>query len=208
MTEPIFRGVAAALVTLFDQSGELDAASTAKLAAELVGAGLAGVVVAGSTGEASALDRAERRSLVEAVRGALPDGVAVIAGTGAASRRQAAALTADAIGSGADGVLVLSPPGSAGLAAYYEAVAEAAGGWPVLAYHYPVVSSPGITVDELVTLPVDGAKDSSGEAERLLDTLTRWDKPLYTGSAAMLSAAGPLGCAGAILALANAEPEL
>jgi hypothetical protein len=31
---------------------------------------------------------------------------------------------------------------------------------------------------------------------------------LYTGSSALLSFAGPLGCEGAILALANAEPEL
>ena len=33
-------------------------------------------------------------------------------------------------------------------------------------------------------------------------------KPLYVGSSALLALAGPLGCSGAILALANAEPEL
>ena len=30
---------------------------------------------------------------------------------------------------------------------------------------------------------------------------------MYTGSSALLSFAGPLGCAGAILSLANVEPE-
>jgi 4-hydroxy-tetrahydrodipicolinate synthase len=59
----------------------------------------------------------------------------------------------------------------------------------------------------LADLPVDGAKDSSGDAQRLLETLTTWDRPLYTGSSALLALAGPAGCAGAILSLANADPE-
>jgi len=55
---------------------------------------------------------------------------------------------------------------------------------------------------------VVGAKDSSGDPERLLQTLSTWDGHLYPGSSALLSFAGPLGCPGAILALANAEPAL
>ena len=43
---------------------------------------------------------------------------------------------------------------------------------------------------------------------RLLATLDRWDGWLYTGSAPLTMSAGLLGCTGAILALANAEPEL
>ena len=54
---------------------------------------------------------------------------------------------------------------------------------------------------------MDGLKDSSGDPDRLLETLDVWDRPLYVGSSALLALAGPLGCAGAILALANAEPE-
>jgi len=56
-------------------------------------------------------------------------------------------------------------------------------------------------------LPVQGCKDSSGDADRLLETVDVWGGPLYIGSSSLLSLAGPLGCAGAILALANAEPE-
>jgi 4-hydroxy-tetrahydrodipicolinate synthase len=58
----------------------------------------------------------------------------------------------------------------------------------------------------LPKLPVAGLKDSSGDPDRLLAELD-WGKPLYTGSSALLSFAGPLGCAGAILALANVEPD-
>ncbi|MCI0687653.1 MAG: dihydrodipicolinate synthase family protein [Sporichthyaceae bacterium] len=196
-----------ALVTLFDDDGELDAPATASLASKLVEAGIRGVVVAGTTGEAASLSADERIKLLEAVRAAVPAEVPVLAGTGAPSRRQAGELTAAAVGHGADAVLTLSLPGSLDLSGYYEAVADAAGGTPVLAYHYPAVSAPGIAVEVLMELPVEGVKDSSGDAARLLHEVDVWDRPVYTGSSALLSYAGPLGCAGAILSLANVEPE-
>jgi 4-hydroxy-tetrahydrodipicolinate synthase len=203
----VFTGVGIALVTLFDDGGDLDAPATAALAAKLVDAGVQAVVVAGSTGEAPALEREERRILLEAVRREVSPSVPVIAGTGAPSARQAVALTRDAVERGADAVLTLSPPGVSDSRAYYDAVAKAAAGTPVLAYHYPKVSPPGIAVRLLGDLPVSGVKDSSGDAERLLHELDQYEGPIYTGSSALLSFGGPLGCAGAILALANAEPE-
>jgi dihydrodipicolinate synthase/N-acetylneuraminate lyase len=206
---PLFSGVGVALVTLFGDDGCLDAGATAAHAARLVDLGVRAVVVAGTTGEASTLSPDERRDLLGAVRKAIPrgTGVPVIAGTGAPSARQAASLTSDAREGGADGVLVLSPPGSADVLPYYDTVAGAAGGMPVLAYHFPAVSPPGIPVPALAGLPVQGCKDSSGDPNRLLETIDVWDGPLYVGSSSLLSLAGPLGCAGAILALANAEPE-
>ena len=87
-------------------------------------------------------------------------------------------------------------------------MAEAAGDrLPLLAYHYPAVSSPGIALEHLAELPVVGMKDSTGDPERLLAELDAWDRPVYTGSSALVSAAAGLGCPGVILALANAEPE-
>lgn len=207
MTQPLFTGVAVALVTLFDDDGELDAKATADHAAALVELGVRAVVVAGSTGEAATLADAERTALLTEVRQAVPSGTPVLAGTGAPSRRQAAALTRSAVDHGADGMLVLSPPGAGDLRGYYEAVAAAAGDVPVLAYHYPRTSPPGIPVELLPELPVQGVKDSSGDPNRLLAELSSYRGWLYTGSSALLSLAGPLGCRGAILALANAEPE-
>jgi len=204
-TEPLFRGVGVALVTLFDPDGTLDAKATAVHAATLVDLGVQAVVVAGTTGEASALDRDERRALVAEVRAAVSE-VPVIVGTGAPWSGSAVRFTADGREEGADGFLVLSPPGG-DLRGYYGAVAEAAGGLPVLAYHYPAVSPPGLPLDVLADLPVAGMKDSTGSPDRLLEELEAFAKPLYVGSSALLALAGPLGCAGAILALANAEPE-
>lgn len=207
-TEPIFTGIGVALATLFDDTGAVDASATAEHAAWLVDTGVRAVVTAGTTGEASALEPGERLAVLSAVRERIPAGVPVIAGTGAPSIRQAAALTADAVANGADGVITLSPPGSRDLADYYRAVTEAASGLPVLGYHFPVSSTPGIPLDVLGELDLHGLKDSSGDPERLLVELDHFGGRIYTGSSAILSFAGPIGCPGAILALANVAPEL
>lgn len=207
MAEPLFRGVGVALATLFDDAGEVDAKATAGHAATLVDLGVRAVVVAGSTGEAPTLTAEERIALLTEVRRAVPSGIPVLAGTGAPARREAVALTRSAVDHGADALLVLSPPGSTDLRGYYGAVAEAAGGLPVLAYHYPKSSQPGVPVELLPELPIQGAKDSSGDPERLLAELATFDGWLYVGASSILTMAGALGCTGAILAVANAEPE-
>ena len=170
----LFGGVGVALVTLFDQAGEADPAATAALAADLAGRGMRAVLACGTTGEAGTLTPDERSAVIRAVRDAVPDGIPVLAGTGAVTAAEAARLTAAACAAGADAVLAWPPPGSTGLAGYYRAVAEAAGpGVPVLAYHVPWVSAPGVPVASLGSLPVAGIKDSSGSADRLLDEVDR-----------------------------------
>ena len=203
----LFDGVGVALVTLFDHHGAVDAPATAEHAARLVDLGVRGVVVAGSTGEAATLAPDERTQLLTAVRAAVPDDVPVVAGTGVPARRDAAALTGRAREAGADAVLVLSPPHAADLAGYYRTVAEAADELPVLAYHFPLVSAPGIPVEALARLPVAGVKDSTGDPVRLADTLDAFAGRVYVGSPAVLAHAGALRCDGAILALANVLPE-
>ncbi len=206
--EPVFRGVGVALVTLFTHDGDVDTRATAQHACRLADLGVQAIVVAGTTGEAATLDRDERVRLIDAVRAAVPTATPVIAGSGAPSARQAVQLTKDAIAHGADAVLTLSPPRMSDPLPYYDAVRAAAQTIPLLAYHFPSVSPPGIDVGRLRDLPVDGLKDSSGDPDRLLAELEALAKPLYVGSSGLLALAGPLGCSGAILALANAEPEL
>lgn len=200
-----FDGVGVALVTLFDADGGLDAAATADHAARLVQDGVHGVVVAGSTGEAAALDPAERIELLTAVRAAVQGRVPVLAGTGAPSARQAVALSRAAADAGADAVLALSPPGADDPRPYYDAVVDAVD-VPVLAYHFPQASAPGIPVDIACDLPVAGIKDSTGDPARLALEADQMGGGVYSGSAALLLQAAAIGCAGAILALANLDP--
>lgn len=202
----VFSGVAVALVTLFDDEGEIDAPATADHAARLVAAGVSAVVVAGTTGEAATLDADERSDLLIAVHSAVDGRVPVLVGTGAPSARQAVVLSKRAEDDGADALLVLSPPNVADPRPYYERVTGAVD-VPVLAYHYPKASSPGVPVDVLRELPVAGIKDSSGDAERLILEADERTAGLYTGHPSLIHLAGAIGCSGAILALANVDPD-
>lgn len=203
----LFSGVGVALVTLFDDDGGVAVGPTADLAGQLVETGMQAVVVGGSTGEAYALTDAERLDLLRAVRRVVPDRVRLIAGTGAPSARQAVTMTSAAADAGADAALVLSPLRSVDPRPYYAAVVEAVADLPMLAYHFPGMTPPGISMAHLRDLPVRGLKDSTGDPNRLLEELTAYDGEVYVGSSALLSMAGPLGASGAILALANAQPE-
>ncbi len=204
---PIFSGVGVALITVFGEAGEVDEAATARHAADLAERGMRAILVSGTTGEAGTLTGAERVRLIRAVRSAVPADIPVLAGTGNQEAAVAVALTTAAVDAGADAVLTFPPPGSADLRRFYAAVCAAAGGRPVLAYHVPWISSPGVPVDALAELPVAGVKDSSGSADRLIDELAHYGGATYVGSSALLVMAGPMGAEGAILALANVEPE-
>jgi 4-hydroxy-tetrahydrodipicolinate synthase len=204
--DSMFHGIGVALVTLFDDEGEIDAPATADHAARLVDAGIQAILVAGTTGEAATLDGDERSDLLIAVRYAVDGRVPVLAGTGAPSTRQAVLLSKRAADDGADALLVLSPPHTVDPRPYYERVAASVD-VPVLAYHYPKVSSPGVPVDVLGELPVAGIKDSSGDAERLILESDSLSAGVYTGHPSLIHLAGAVGCAGAILALANVDPE-
>jgi 4-hydroxy-tetrahydrodipicolinate synthase len=207
-TKPVFTGVAVALVTFFDEHGHVDAEATAKHAAHLASRGVRAVVVAGTTGEASHLSMKERLQLFDAVREAVPAELPVIVGTGNLSAGVSVPkLTTMAAEHKASAALVLSPH-RGDVREFYGEVVHAAGHMPVLAYHYPAVSEPGITMEELKALKVAGIKDSTGDAERMLDMASWYKGWIYTGMATTVYVSGQVGCTGAILAAANLEPEL
>ena len=204
--EPLWRGVGVALLTFFDDTGRVDADATGKHANRLAELGVRGLLVAGSTGEADALDEDERVAVLAAVRTAVPD-LPVIAGTGGPYAGVVVRRSRRAFDTGADAVLVPPPRACRDVAAFYAELSRALPG-PVIGYHFPaVLGGPGVPADELSMLPLAGVKDSSGDAERLLVQLTSWDGPVWTGSSALVLTAGALGAAGAILAAANVDPE-
>ncbi|MBM7788068.1 dihydrodipicolinate synthase family protein [Tenggerimyces flavus] len=209
MAEPTFSGVGVALLTFFDESGTVDVDATIAHAVRVAGSGVRAVLVAGTTGEADTLTDPERLELIAAARAALPDDVTVIAGASGAWARAASARAVAAREAGADTVLVAPARGGVQLQAFFDAVTEAVGETSrVIGYHNPgPLGVPGIPVETLMDLPIGGVKDSSGDPGRLLDELDTWDGQVYLGSSAILSFGGPLGAAGALLALANVVPE-
>lgn len=206
-------GVFAPIPTPFDPAtGDIAPAQLRQNISRLLGDGLNGIVVAGSTGEAPLLDSDEQRQLVGWAREAMTDGAQLIAGTGAESTRQTIALTKSAAAEGADAVLV-RPPGyfaaahtTAGLVVHFRAVADASP-VPVLIYNIPKYTHLPIDPTLLEQLAgherIVGVKDSSGDLKNL--GAYRKAVPTWTvlvGSAALLFAALALGCQGGIVGVA------
>lgn len=135
--------------------------------------GTHGVVVAGSTGEGSALDDAELHQLIERAL-KLAGGMRVIAGTGLSNTRKTVALTRSAARAGAEAALVVAPPyvrpTQEGLYAHYMAVAEG-GDLPLVLYNVPARTACDLlpaTVARLARHPrIVGIKEARAEAERM-----------------------------------------
>jgi 4-hydroxy-tetrahydrodipicolinate synthase len=162
-----FGAVICAMVTPFDDDGNLDIAGAVKLARWLVDNGNDGLVLAGTTGEAPVLSDQEKRALWKAVREVV--GVPVIANTGTASTAHSVELTKMAADVGADGALVVTPyynrPSQAGIQAHFRAIARASD-LPVIAYDVPRRTGRELRTSTLASLASDAViaalKDASG----------------------------------------------
>ncbi len=212
-------GVFIPAVTPFDpETGDVDIVAMRANLRRWLAHPVHGIVIAGSTGEAVLLERAERRRLIEAAADAMPTGRVLIAGTGLESTRGTVRLGREAADAGADAVLVQPPAYYLGAMTpdavrdHYVAVADASP-VPVLIYQAPLRFStldfPSGLVAELSRHPnIVGIKDSRGSLEKVAELLdaTAPGFAVLVGNGAGLYAALELGAAGGILGVANLAP--
>jgi 4-hydroxy-tetrahydrodipicolinate synthase len=148
-----FGTVLTAMITPFDQAGELDYDVAGRLAQWLVAQGNQGVVVAGTTGESPTITHAEQVRLFQVVRQTVS--VPVVVGVGSNSTRESLELAEAAAEARVDGLLVVTPyynrPSQAGLTAHFRAVAEATD-LPVMLYDIPVRTGRKIETETLLDL--------------------------------------------------------
>jgi 4-hydroxy-tetrahydrodipicolinate synthase len=179
--------VLTATVTPFDADGSVDYDRYRELCAFLVDNGSDGVVVNGTTGEASTLSEEERVGLIRAALDAIGDRATVIAGTGTNSTAHSIHLTEQAHEAGAHGVLVVTPyynkPPQRGIVEHFKAVA-AATDRPVIAYNIPgrvVVNIEQKTMTELAEIPnVTAVKQSNADLDQARH-IVELDLDLYAG---------------------------
>ncbi len=136
-----FGRVLTAMVTPFDNEGNVDFSLAGRLANHLVDEGSDGLVVCGTTGESPTLSWQEQLQLLEVVKQSVGSSVKVLAGTGSNSTKEAVIATREAAVAGADGALVVVPyynkPPQEGLEAHFRAVADAAPELPLMLYNIP-----------------------------------------------------------------------
>jgi 4-hydroxy-2-oxoglutarate aldolase len=213
------RGIFPPVVTPFNRRGEIEEGLFRENLQKLVGIGLSGVLVAGSTGEGPYLEERERLRLVEVARGLVRPPEILIAGTGLESTDATVRLSQEAVARGADALLVLTPNyykskmDADTLAAHYRAVARQVER-PVIVYSIPQFTGLHLepaTIAKLSRIPnVVGLKESSGDI-RFVRAVLRRVRPgfhVLVGSVLILNKALRAGAVGAVLGQADFAPEL
>ena len=168
MTQPHFGRVLTAMITPFTADGDLDLAEAVRLALWLQSQGNDGLVVTGTTGEASTLTDDEKCALWEAITQAVS--IPVIAGSGSNDTAHSVHLTKKASQLGVAGILAVGPyynrPSQSGIAAHVGAMASATS-LPVVVYDIPARTGRKISTANLLTLAKDHSnvvalKDAAG----------------------------------------------
>ena len=209
-------GLAVALATPFTASGEVDLAAFRKLVRHVVAGGVNTLVPLGTTGEASTLVDSERDVIIAACLEE-SQGRRVVVGTGHNATRQAAALTKRAQDLGAAGALVVTPyynkPNPDGLVAHYADIAEAAPGFPLIAYNVPGRTGLNVTPAVLLRLwenaQVVAVKESSGSLAQIAEIARTLPpgKTLLSGDDNLALASLAVGASGLVSVLGNVLPR-
>jgi dihydrodipicolinate synthase/N-acetylneuraminate lyase len=207
-----------ALITPFDERGEVDLGAHTHNMELLAGRGVTGFLIAGSTGEGPYLGAGERHALVERARRAVDGSAYLVCGVAAESVRQATAQIEEATSGGADAVLVLTPTSLArgnhdAVVRFFVHVADASP-LPVFLYSVPMVTGyelPVAQVEALASHPnVIGMKDSGGRPVRIQELARSITEPfiMFAGASRALAGSLAAGGYGAITASANYASDL
>ena len=196
-------GSICALATPF-RADALDLDAFGRLIDQQLAGGTQALVVAGSTGEAHALDGDEFERLLTFAVGRVGGRVPVLAGTGTANTRKTIAATRRAQGCGADAALVVTPyyvrPTQDGLVRHFSEVADH-GGLPIVLYNVPSRTACDMQPQTVSRLAhhdrIVGIKEARGDAERI-GAVIALQNPQFS----ILSGDDPT-CMGAMLAGAD-----
>lgn len=185
-----FGQIVTAMVTPFDEQGEIDFNATRNLIDYLIANGTDSLVIAGTTGESPTLTNEEKVQLfaftVEVVNGRIP----VIAGTGTNNTKETIELTMRAEDVGVDGIMLVAPyynkPCQEGLHQHFKTIAEATS-LPIMLYNIPGRSVVNISVETVMRLSlipnIVSIKEASGNLDMMAEIIERTpdDFSLYSG---------------------------
>lgn len=213
----IFTGAGVAIVTPFQENGEINYDKLDELIDYHCENGTDSIIICGTTGESATMTEEEHMECVKFAIERTKKRIPVIAGTGSNCTRTAVEMSREAAENGADGLLVVTPyynkATQQGLIAHYTAVAKEA---KVPIIMYSVASRTGCniepaTVAELVK-NVDnivGVKEASGNISQVAKIMAMTDGniDLYSGNDDQIVPILSLGGKGVISVLSNVAPK-
>ncbi|MDR2902741.1 MAG: 4-hydroxy-tetrahydrodipicolinate synthase [Lactobacillales bacterium] len=211
-----FSGLYTALVTPFDEKGEIDLDALKVLLDMQMAAGVQGLVVLGTTGESPTISFEERQTLFSFIKNYTKGKLELILGTGTNSTKHTIDLTKNAEDLGADGVLVVNPyynkPSQDGLYAHFEAVARATA-LPVMLYN--IMGRTGVNLETPVLIRlaknnpnIVAIKEASGDIGQMMSVLaaTPDNFAILSGDDMLTYPLMIMGGCGIVSVLSNIEP--
>ena len=214
-TNPIFRGVATAIITPTNEAG-VDYEAFGRIIDWQIAEGINAIVVCGTTGENPTLSDDEHKECIRFCVERVAHRVPVIAGTGSNDTAHAIAMTQYACSVGADAILCVTPyynkATQAGLVAMFNAIADAST-VPMIVYNVPSRTGCGIepaTYVELAKHPrIAAIKEANGDISKIAKTAALLDGALdiYSGNDDQIVPIMSLGGIGVISVLSNVAPR-
>ena len=211
-----FKGLYTAQITPF-HNNEIDIEAFAKLLDRQVEAKVAGVVIAGSTGEVSALNIEEYKLLLKTASPALKGRVQFIAGVSSNAPEKAVELACIAQDNGADALMCVMPfynkAPQRGLIKYFEAIHKATN-IPIMLYTVPSRTGIDFTDETIIELSkferIMGLKDAANDIERPLRLHSQLPQhfSLLSGEDANSVAYSAHGGKGCVSVISNIAPKI
>lgn len=215
MGNPVFKGVATALITPLNKNG-VDYDAFKKLIDWQIEQGINALVICGTTGEGATLSAEEHCEVLKFAAEVANKRVPLIAGTGSNDTAFAIWLTQKACEYGYDAMLVSTPyynkTTQKGLVKMFTAIADASTK-PVILYNVP--SRTGIAIEPETYLAladhpmIVGIKEANGDISKIAKTMALvGDKlTLYSGNDDQIIPLMSLGGQGVISVLSNVCPK-
>lgn len=209
--------IVVALLTPFDEDGEVDREALGRHVDSLVEAGVDGLLVAGTTGEGPLLTDDELVELIRAAVGAAGGRVPVTANVGRPSTSATVELVRRTAQLGIARLAAVTPYYYAlserELLAHYRAVLDAAEYTEVLAYTIPSRTNNDVSpavARELAAEGLAGIKDSTKSLDRHAEYLELASETfaVYMGSDGFAYESMARGSSGCMSAIANIRPDL
>ncbi|MDA1188993.1 MAG: 4-hydroxy-tetrahydrodipicolinate synthase [Chloroflexi bacterium] len=169
-----------AMITPFDEKGQVDYKEAARLAKALVASGSDGLVLSGTTGESPTLSHQEKLRLYAEVKKAVGNRASVVAGTTNNNTVESIELSKEAEREGVDAFLLTVPyynkPPQEGLYQHFKAIAESVH-TPCILYNVPGRTSLNMTADTTIRLSevdnIVGVKEASSNMDQITEIITR-----------------------------------
>ncbi len=163
-----------AMVTPFDEQGQVDYEQAKRLAEAMLDSGSDGVILSGTTGESPTLSTEEKLRLFAEVKGAVGDSGAIIAGTGNYNTAESIELSKEAEKEGVDGLLLVVPyynkPPQEGLYQHFKAVAGNVN-LPCILYNVTSRTSLNMTHETTIRLSeidnIVGVKEAGSDMDQI-----------------------------------------